>query len=556
MSVTDSCADDDLLITLSDLKERNPSVICTSYAKKASKKKYSSVDSNSSSSEKSSFSTHLNHAPTLNSKRETFQKKNIVSPKNSESSDEDIIRKTITTQKKTNLLSTNSSDSELNSSEITPRRSARNKRKDVLHDHIISIFNRKRRGEDDVDYACSDSFLDDSEEESRFENKIKKNKHYSKKVRRSHKHRPKTQISSDDEISVLEADVTKKEESEVGEVYDDFKYLKKNAILESRTRSSLGRKNSRQQKLEIFKECMSFKFIVRSSSPPQLQSPIEENFEFNYSDETQQDDDEVISIDTSDDLDENLENFIDDTEENTNVSVNLPLILNPRFGSAVFDFENSKREAENAEYFRMRLTLVDRKIQGFKNSLVTSTAWHPDFKNALDTYPLCFTTLSRPNVTCEACRRTGHPASRLMIFHGYAYDRSTLQDEVNNSDSDNSPRLSHQNQNQNQPDDQVDTNSELEEYSDDKSNENPDSDNRFLVGRFCYTRALIYHSLHHFMHRFRRIVVKAMKDISVRTGLAFPQSEEQILSKRDEEKVSELANTYMDHLIADMTVDV
>ena len=85
-------------------------------------------------------------------------------------------------------------------------------------------------------------------------------------------------------------------------------------------------------------------------------------------------------------------------------------------------------------YYKFSFDKLETELRGLGNSKFQSSVWRPDFVNAL---------LARPNIeiteiihgrlevldqNCEACNRTGHPATFEARFTGNPYDAFTLDD--------------------------------------------------------------------------------------------------------------------------------
>ncbi|KAG0164095.1 hypothetical protein DFQ30_010516 [Apophysomyces sp. BC1015] len=79
-------------------------------------------------------------------------------------------------------------------------------------------------------------------------------------------------------------------------------------------------------------------------------------------------------------------------------------------------------KVELPPYFQVALRAVDRRVSGFLESSLTSDAWLPHFKGALDKYPYWSRVSGDSMVTCEGCR-SNRPASR-QVFLSYEKDDS------------------------------------------------------------------------------------------------------------------------------------
>lgn len=80
------------------------------------------------------------------------------------------------------------------------------------------------------------------------------------------------------------------------------------------------------------------------------------------------------------------------------------------------------------DYFALPLTVIRRKIDGLRDSLVTSSVWRPEFKRPLEKRPnLEILELDFAIPTCDACHLGGRMSTRLGRVSGELYDRLTFQ---------------------------------------------------------------------------------------------------------------------------------
>lgn len=80
------------------------------------------------------------------------------------------------------------------------------------------------------------------------------------------------------------------------------------------------------------------------------------------------------------------------------------------------------------QYYRASYDAISRKLQGQKDSLVTSSVWKPDFKSSLETYPeLVVSHLDEIEYGCDACHLTGRLSRFSGELRGKAYDRETFE---------------------------------------------------------------------------------------------------------------------------------
>ncbi|CEL51552.1 putative protein C17H9,06c OS=Schizosaccharomyces pombe (strain 972 / ATCC 24843) GN=SPAC17H9.06c PE=1 SV=1 [Rhizoctonia solani AG-1 IB] len=127
------------------------------------------------------------------------------------------------------------------------------------------------------------------------------------------------------------------------------------------------------------------------------------------------------------------------------------------------------KDEQNDQYFGLSLRALRRKMDGLRDSLVTSSVWTSGFKKALNTHPeLDIVDLKFAVSGCGACRIS----TRLSTFKGSLagddYDRDTFETIQRRSSS-------------------VD--------SDESDSE--ESNLRFDLGRFCRARVRCYHDFVH-----------------------------------------------------------
>ena len=96
--------------------------------------------------------------------------------------------------------------------------------------------------------------------------------------------------------------------------------------------------------------------------------------------------------------------------------------------------------------YQVAFRKLDDEVQGLAGSKFISAAWGGDFLRALK---------SRPEVTylentdslnlrhCAACNKSNHPAKFQLTFSGRPYDRHTLEDLSDDSDSDSRHQVCH-----------------------------------------------------------------------------------------------------------------
>lgn len=95
--------------------------------------------------------------------------------------------------------------------------------------------------------------------------------------------------------------------------------------------------------------------------------------------------------------------------------------------------------------YEMAFMKLEDEVKGRAGSQLISSVWNSDFRNALLARPHIEMTAfpTAFNHSCDACRRSGHPASTDMKLYGKAYSLQTLEplgDESDESDQTRSER--------------------------------------------------------------------------------------------------------------------
>ena len=152
--------------------------------------------------------------------------------------------------------------------------------------------------------------------------------------------------------------------------------------------------------------------------------------------------------------DEDDEDFIEEGEDDTlGVPDGIPLAFT-RYASmkakdlwkfAIEWFVQKKINpafAMDDEIYSLTFQKLDDEVAGLVGSKFASSAWTGDFTIALRSRPeIAYNSIDRHSAehayrdNCDACNRSGHPATREVQFQGKPYNRQTL-DEVARNDSD------------------------------------------------------------------------------------------------------------------------
>ncbi|KAJ5793875.1 hypothetical protein N7457_000474 [Penicillium paradoxum] len=164
--------------------------------------------------------------------------------------------------------------------------------------------------------------------------------------------------------------------------------------------------------------------------------------------------------------------------------------------------------------YKMAFMKIEDEVKGRAGSQLISSVWNPGFVYALQARPhvdiSAFPT--EENHSCDACGRSGHPASSDMKLYGKAYSLETLEplnDE--NGDSENSDDESGDNDSQDRDRD---------------GHVIPPENIHFYLGRQCKSRAQLAHTLTHWRFHLNEWVI----DYLERTG---HMDDDEILRRND-----------------------
>ncbi|KAJ5161525.1 hypothetical protein N7492_006917, partial [Penicillium capsulatum] len=148
--------------------------------------------------------------------------------------------------------------------------------------------------------------------------------------------------------------------------------------------------------------------------------------------------------------------------------------------------------------YEMAFMKLEDEVKGRAGSQLISSVWNPDFRNALLARPHMEITAFPTTLchSCDACRRSGHPASSDMKLHGKAYSLRTLEPLNDDSDEDRSEQVSDSEENDG---DAVE--------KDREGHVLPDQNQRFYLGRHCKDKAQLAHTLTHWRFHLNEWVV-------------------------------------------------
>lgn len=155
--------------------------------------------------------------------------------------------------------------------------------------------------------------------------------------------------------------------------------------------------------------------------------------------------------------------------------------------------------------YQLTFRKLDDEVRGLAASKFTSSAWTPTFTGALNARPdMHFEQIDRGSAEhylrdkCDACNRTGHPATWEIRFIGKPYSRETLEDIDNGEDDEDDD-----------DDDDNSSDSQAEGGTADydaNGVEVAPADTVFYVGKFCHANSLTAHSLQHWKYHLNLYV--------------------------------------------------
>ena len=165
--------------------------------------------------------------------------------------------------------------------------------------------------------------------------------------------------------------------------------------------------------------------------------------------------------------------------------------------------------AMDDEIYTLTFQKLDDEVSGLVGSKFASSAWRPEFTIALRSRPeIAYTTIDRHSAEhayrdkCDACNRTGHPATSEVQFQGKPYNRNTL-DEVGKDDDDDDEDDDDDDESS---DSEGDTSGDRPDY-DAQGREVPPANRVWYVGKFCMSNARTAHALQHWRYHLYEWVV-------------------------------------------------
>ncbi|KAG0155049.1 putative transcription factor IIIc-like protein [Penicillium digitatum] len=167
------------------------------------------------------------------------------------------------------------------------------------------------------------------------------------------------------------------------------------------------------------------------------------------------------------------------------------------------------------DMYKMAFMKLEDEVKGRAGSQLISSVWNASFVYALQARPhieiAAFPT--EENHPCDACRRSGHPASSDIKLYGKAYSLQTLEP------------LEDENDNSNGSDEDSNNNDDGKERDRD-GHVIPPENVRYFLGKQCKARAQLAHTLTHWRYHLNEWVI----DFLERTG---HMDDDEILRRND-----------------------
>lgn len=163
------------------------------------------------------------------------------------------------------------------------------------------------------------------------------------------------------------------------------------------------------------------------------------------------------------------------------------------------------------EIYELTFRKLDDEVRGLAGSKFTSAAWTPEYTKQLRARPeIAIEEINRSNPEhfmrdhCDACNRSGHPATFEIQFQGKPYNRHTLEDVGggNESDDDDDDDGSDSDSN---PGGKPDPNDQP--AYDAQGIEIAPANTIYYVGKFCKANSETAHSLQHWRYALNEFVI-------------------------------------------------
>ena len=243
---------------------------------------------------------------------------------------------------------------------------------------------------------------------------------------------------------------------------EDLNALRETAVFESRTRTRMNtsQRSKRQEQLDLLKRRRAGETTavqnLESGAAPTGESLHGRSTNDEVSEETADSATEYIRQTLSGDQNLNEydddDGFLDDEEETIGAPLGLediPLEFTrhahkkpvQHFKDIVEWMIHNKLNpafARHDEIYQIAVYRLDDEVQGYSGSKFLSSAWNADFLKVLKARPELFKLEVEAmfDHKCDACNRSGHPATNQLTFSGKPYNRDTLENLTDDEDED------------------------------------------------------------------------------------------------------------------------
>lgn len=386
-------------------------------------------------------------------------------------------------------------------------------------------LSRKRRREPSIDSFISSSPPNATDSESDIE--------IVEKPKRRRSYRDEEEYDEDDDVSATPSRrklksrrLTRQEKEDLAEDLDDFGASSDVEALNATPRNTQSKqKSARQAALEKLKRKRS-----RQSDPVDIPDDDEDPEEVRPDfDELSDDNDDIAANPTSSrqmfQADAEDEDFIEEVEEDgvlgglqgvpieyTHYARKKPSELFKHAVEWMVQKKINPAFARTDEIYDLTFRKLDDEVAGLAGSKFLSAAWTPQFTMALKARPnIAVEPIDRDTGEhwlrdkCDACNRSGHPATYQIQFQGKPYHPHTLE-EVGDRDEHDPDE-----------DDEDASSSDEDGDQDDDADDKPAYDHQgrviaaantiYYVGKFCKANAETAHSLSHWRYHLNEWVI-------------------------------------------------
>ncbi|EED14906.1 conserved hypothetical protein [Talaromyces stipitatus ATCC 10500] len=303
-------------------------------------------------------------------------------------------------------------------------------------------------------------------------------------------------------------------EQDEQDLEEDLEDLRDTVVRERRTRGSAvnSARSNLQKHLETLRRRRAGEKIEEDTSEQELEEeeqeesgPQQQRYDtarldwglyFGVPDIVDSDDGSIIE--PNDDLDADDSSFVEDDGE-LGVPVNVPFEFSRHrtkstrdcFRDVIEWMVHSKLNPafhRDDDVYQFAFKKVSDEVVGRAGSQLMSSVWNVNFVNTLRARPHLEVTGHPTDVgrSCDACNRSGHPASSDLKFSGKPYSEETLEplyesDSESNTDDDSDTS----DENSNKPD------------RDREGRILPSEEKHFYLGRTCKSNAVLTHTLIH-----------------------------------------------------------